>query len=39
MTVMADILHRVGIGASADKVFAALSEEKGTPYPEDVDIG
>ena len=26
---MADILHRVGIRSSADKVFEALSEEKG----------
>jgi uncharacterized protein YndB with AHSA1/START domain len=26
---MADILHRVGIQASADKVYWALSDEKG----------
>jgi hypothetical protein len=26
---MADILHRVGIRSSADKVYEALSEEKG----------
>lgn len=26
---MADILHRVGIRASAEKIFAALSQEKG----------
>jgi uncharacterized protein YndB with AHSA1/START domain len=29
MTVMAEILHRVGIRAPARKVYAALSEEKG----------
>jgi uncharacterized protein YndB with AHSA1/START domain len=29
MTGMSDILHRVGIRASTEKVFAALSEEKG----------
>jgi hypothetical protein len=26
---MADILHRVGINSPADKVFRALSDEKG----------